>query len=187
MRELSLHILDLVQNSLEAGAGEISLTIQEDPSNDLFFLSVSDDGRGMSRQELECVRNPFVTSRYTRKIGLGLSLIEMSTSRAGGALEIESKPGAGTTVTAIYQYYHLDRPPLGKIKDTILNILVANPSLRFYYQHRVKERSFSLSSQEIYEILGGISLTQPDVLQWLTRYLEEQYERLYGGVGHEDA
>lgn len=186
MRELSLHILDLTQNAIEAGATEVSVELEENSSQDLFLIRVTDNGRGMDEETLKKVRDPFVTSRHTRKIGLGLPLIEMSTRMTGGSLAIESACGRGTVVTAVYRHSHLDRPPLGHIQDTLINLLVANPKLVFYFSHQVNERCFEFSSLAVFQAVGDVPLTQPDVLAWLREYLKEQYYRLYGGVNNEN-
>lgn len=182
MRELSLHILDLIQNSIEAGALSITLEIIENTKNkDNLKITVQDNGRGMDKDTVQKIIDPFVTTRATRKVGMGLSLIDMSTKMCGGSLRIVSSPGVGTTVEAVYQHSHLDRPPLGKIAVTIKTILVANPQLDFHYRHCVNENEFSISSIEIKRILGDIPLSHPDVLNWLDEYLSQNLLNLYGG------
>ncbi len=182
MRELSLHILDLVQNSLEAGANIIKLEIIEDLSADVLLIRVADNGRGMDEKLRQLVIDPFVTTRMTRRVGLGLPLMEMSTKRCDGYLKIESTPGQGTIIEASYRHHHLDRPPLGDIVETIKTILVANPTLDFLYRHTVNDRIFSISSRELADILDGVSITQPDILIWLHKYLSDHIANLYGGV-----
>lgn len=186
MRELSLHILDLVQNAIEAGASEIQLEIAEDTIRDTFCISLTDNGRGMSPEQLCKVTDPFSTTRSTRKVGLGLSLLEMSTSCCEGSLAIDSTVGQGTTVRACYRHSHLDRPPLGPMRQTLITILVANPSIDFAYRHRYNDQSFELQSKDITAVLGDIPLTQPEVLQWLNQFLSSHYDRLTGGADYED-
>lgn len=182
MRELSLHILDLIQNSMEAGASSVGLEIIEDTKNkDSLKIIVRDNGRGMNRDTVQKIIDPFVTTRTTRKVGMGLSLLDMSTKRCDGFLKIDSLPGTGTTVEAVYRHSHLDRPPLGKIAMTVKTILVGNPQLNFHYRHCVNEHEFSISSTEIKEILGDIPLSHPDVLNWLDEYLSQNLLNLYGG------
>jgi signal transduction histidine kinase len=187
MRELSLHILDLVQNSLEAGATEVMLNISEDLGLDRLTFRVSDNGRGMDEKTCRQVLDPFVTTRTTRKVGLGLPLIDMSTKRCDGHLEIKSIPGHGTVVEAVYRHSHWDRPPLGNMVETLKAIIVANPELDFRFTHSVNGRVFSLQTKELTTILGDISLTHPDVLDWLDEYLKSNFANLYGGVLYENS
>ena len=182
MRDLALHILDLVQNSIEAQAGRVGLEIVEDNNSDLLTIRIADDGRGMDQETVQKVRDPFVTTRTTRRIGLGLPLIEMTAVRSGGYLDIDSQPGRGTIVTAAFQHSHLDRPPLGDMATTVRILLVVNPELDFTYCHTVDERVFTVSTRDLTEILGDIPLTQPEVLEWLNEYLTTGIANLYGGA-----
>lgn len=186
MRELSLHILDLVQNAIEAGAVKVKLEIVEDKKKDIFLIRVTDDGRGMDEIMRKKVLDPFVTTRTTRKIGLGLPLIDMSTKHCGGYLKIDSEPGRGTIIEAMYLFSHIDRPPLGNIIETIKSILIANPDLDFCYSHSVDEHSFRMFTREIVEILGDVPLTHPDVLDWLHEYVKGNISNLYGGAENEN-
>lgn len=186
MREMSLHILDLVQNSIEAGATTVKLEIFEDIVKDSMVVRVSDNGRGMNKKMLQLVIDPFITTRTTRRIGLGLPLMDMSTKRCGGYLNIDSTQGEGTTIEAMYQHSHLDRPPMGNLVETIKSILVANSELQFSYHHTVNGKSLIVSSQEIADILEGVPLTQPDVLIWLHGYLSDNIANLYGGAKNEN-
>lgn len=181
MHEISLHILDLVENSTGAGASKVMVTLEEDSHRDELRLCIVDNGRGMDAGLVAKVTDPFVTSRTTRKVGLGLPLMDMTTRLCGGTLRIESTPGSGTTVESSWQLSHLDRPPLGNIAATVKAILVMNPDILFQYTHRVDDRSFSLDSGEIRAALGDLPLTQPDVLDWIDQYLKENLSILYGG------
>lgn len=182
MHELALHVLDLVQNSLEAQATSVWLEVSENTAADLLTIRVMDNGRGMDEWAAANATDPFSTSRTTRKVGLGLPLMDMTARQADGYLTIDSKPGKGTIVEAVYRLSHWDRPPLGNIADTVRTIIVANPELDFHYSHSVGQTVFSVSTQELKEILGEIPLTHPDVLVWLQSYLKENTANLYGGV-----
>lgn len=181
MHELSLHILDLIENSTGAGADTVTLTIEESSLRDELKICIVDNGRGMDAAILANVLDPFVTTRTTRKIGLGLPLVEMTTRMCDGALNIQSTPGVGTVVEATWRLSHLDRPPLGNMAATLKILLVANPAIHFTYIHRVDGRAFTLDSQEICAALDGLPLTQPEVLAWLDGYLKENLSILYGG------
>ncbi len=187
MRELSQHILDLVQNSIEAGATQVSLEITENRQiTDSFLIRVTDNGRGMDEETCQKVVDPFITTRTTRHVGLGLPLIHMTTKGCGGYLKITSTLGSGTVVEAFYQNSHWDRPPLGSIVETIKSIVVTHPEIDFSYQHTVDQAVFSMKTKELVEILGDISLTHPEVLVWLHEYLTFHVMNLYGGVSYEN-
>ena len=187
MREISQHILDLVQNSIEAGGTQVTLEIKEDRQiKDTFLIRVTDNGRGMDEETCTKVLDPFMTTRITRRVGLGLPLLHMTTRSSGGYLKILSTLGSGTVVEALYQYSHWDRPPLGNIVETIKFIIVANPEIDFIYQHTVVQAVFSITTKEIIEILGDISLTHPEVLLWLHEYLTFHVMNLYGGASDEN-
>lgn len=179
MRDLSLHILDLIQNSVEAGAKNVTLTINEDRSDNLLTFIVEDDGCGMDENMVKKVRSPFTTNRTTRKVGLGLPLIDMTTQMAGGSMDIDSKPGRGTIIKAMYLYDHIDRPPLGDIATTIKIIAVSYQQIRFYYKHIKNNNEFILDTKEMREILGeDIDFGQLEISQWLDEYLKNGLEGL---------
>jgi anti-sigma regulatory factor (Ser/Thr protein kinase) len=186
MRELALHILDLVQNSIEADASRVLLEVIENYTADTMTIRVTDNGRGMDEETKHRVLDPFVTTRKTRRVGLGLPLIDMSTQRCDGYLAIDSKPGQGTVVEAVYRHSHLDRPPLGNIVETVKALMVANPELDFTYSHVVNDAHFSLATGEITAALGDVPLTHPEVIVWLHEYLSANLTNLYGGVKHEN-
>ena len=181
MHELSLHILDIVENSTAAGAKTVKLTVEEYDGTDCILFRVEDDGKGMDEAMLAKVRDPFVTSRTTRKVGLGIPLLEMTALMCDGELELRSRPGKGTVIEARYRKSHLDRPPLGDMKMTLKSILVLNPDIHFIYRHQVEDQEFILDSAEIKEALGNLPLTAPEVLEWLNDYLLENFKKLYGG------
>lgn len=179
MRELSLHILDIVQNSLEAGATQVSISIVEDFQTDLLTIQIADNGRGMDENTLAKVLDPFFTTRKTRHVGLGLPLFAAAAQRCNGNLYIESQPGQGTVVTATFQHSHIDRAPLGNIESTLTAILLAQPQIELAYFHRVDDRVFSFDTQEIRQQLGDIPLNYGPVAQWIREYIAENIQALY--------
>ena len=186
MRELALHILDLVQNAIEAQASRVELCINEDCAKDVLTIRVLDNGRGMSEEMVKTALDPFVTTRLTRRIGLGLALLDMSTSRSGGYMEIESELGRGTKITASYQYSHFDRPPLGNMAATIQTLITLNPQLDFCYHHTVMKRAFFVETRELAAAIGDIPFTQPEIIEWLKEYLAAGIANLYGGEQFEN-
>lgn len=165
----------------------MTLEIIEDCKADTLTIRVIDNGRGMDADTLRRVLDPFVTTRTTRRIGLGLPLIDMSTKRCEGYLRLTSAVGEGTVVEAVYRHSHLDRPPLGDMVETVRTVIIGNPELDFTYCHKVDDAAFTLASREITEILGDMPLSHPDVILWLREYLAANEANLYGGVQHENS
>jgi len=173
MRELSLHILDVLENALEAGATEVDLEIDEDLLADRLTITVRDNGRGMDAQTARRALDPFFTTRTTRHVGLGLPLFAAAARRCEGDLGLDSSPGRGTVVTATFRHSHLDRAPLGDIAGTLLAFLLSERSagLHFVYHHRVNGRSFDLDTAAIRAELEDIPLSHPLVREWLRGYI----------------
>ena len=173
MRELSLNVLDIVQNSITAGASLITVQVEEDPSTDRLLIAIEDNGKGMTAEQVARVMDPFYTTRTTRKIGMGIPLFRMAAQMAGGDLSIESTPGIGTTVTTHYTLSHIDRMPLGDMVDTMVTLIRLNPDLDFVYRHRVADITFEMDTRSLREVLGDVPLNLPDVMDWIGGYLTE--------------
>lgn len=181
MREISLHILDLLENSLEAGSTAVNLRIAENSQLDLLEIEVADNGRGMTREMVRNVTSPFCTSRKTRRVGLGLPLLAAACERCAGSLQIESTVGLGTKVRAVFQRSHIDLAPLGDIGSTVLSVALHQPPVALRYVHEVDGRMFVLDTAEIAGELGEVPMTHPSVLRWLRTYLAGGLGELYGG------
>ena len=173
MLELSLHILDILRNSAEAGATRVSLTLKEELDADWLTIEVKDNGRGMTEELAAKVLDPFVTTRTTRRVGLGLPLFAAAARQCGGDLELHSSPGQGTRVTARFCHSHWDRAPLGDIVATLMTILLSGATLDIDYRHRVGDRMFHLDTAEVRTELGDVPLTHPRIRDWLRNALEE--------------
>jgi hypothetical protein len=194
MRELSLHILDALENSLEAGATAIELTIEEDMRADRLTITIRDNGRGMSKAQLDRVFDPFFTTRTTRHVGLGVPLFKAAAQRCNGDLTVTSQPGEGTTLLATFQHSHIDRAPLGDIQGTLLAVILAAASdvpphpvipsearnliRNIHYLHRVDGQEFEFSTADMRAELGEIPLTLPPVRKWLQEFIAEGEEKL---------
>ena len=179
MKEISLHILDILQNSITAGASLVELGITEDEEIDLFEFYIKDNGKGMDEEFLKNVTSPFTTKRTTRKVGLGIPLLKMAAENAGGGIDIKSEVGKGTVITATFSYSHIDRQPLGNIVDTMFTVITSYIETDFLFIHIVKEKEFRLDTREMREILGGVPMNDAGVMQWLLSYLKEGEEELY--------
>lgn len=179
-RDLSQHILDIAENSVTADAGLLHIDIEEDPTADRLCIVVRDDGRGMTSETVARVTDPWVTTRTTRKVGLGIPFLKQTAEMCGGDFEITSRPmGAygsdhGTTTRATFRLSHIDRPPLGDVIGTLLCIVVGSPQLDVVYCHRVGENVFEFDTREIREILGDdVPLSDPEVLAFIRGTLTE--------------
>ena len=183
MNEIALHILDIVQNSIAAGATLVTILVEEDAQSDTLVIVVEDNGRGIDPAMLPTVTNPFTTSRTTRKVGLGLPLFKAGAEACGGSFLVESRVGVGTKVTARYQLSHIDRPPLGDMVQTMLSLVSVNPQTDFAYTRRVNGGEMAFDTRQIREVLGeDADLSQPMVYQWMKQALEEENEALHGGA-----
>ncbi|MEA4845730.1 MAG: ATP-binding protein [Clostridiaceae bacterium] len=187
MRDLSLHILDLSQNSISAGAGLVKITVQEDTIADRLTICIEDNGKGMDKDFLEKVMDPFVTTRTSRKVGLGIPLMLAACKRCEGDLVIESEKNVGTKLTATLKYSHIDRAPLGDMAETMLSLILAGSGIGrtvdFVYRHIVDKRDFCLDTREIRTALGSdVNLGEPEVLMWIKDYINEGLKNLRGGV-----
>lgn len=178
MRDISLHVLDLVQNSLTAAATTVYITLDEDLANNLLCLTVRDDGCGMSEEQCRSALDPFYTTRTTRSVGLGLPLLQAATERAGGQVRLLSQPGKGTTVIATFEHDNLDRAPIGDMSLTLMSIIALNKHCQFTYQHRRGEQEFTLSSEELRRELAGVPLDHPQIAAWIRDYVREHEKTL---------
>ncbi|MCG0277480.1 MAG: ATP-binding protein [Thermanaeromonas sp.] len=181
MEELALHILDIMENSLAAGASLLELTILEDPVANRMIIELTDNGRGMSEKERQAALDPFFTSRTTRRVGLGLSLLRATAEQCGGSLTLVSQPGKGTRVVVTLELNHIDRPPLGDMGATIASILSREDPPEVYYYHQRGKEAFEFSTSWLKEQLGDIPVNLAPVLKWVQSHIDEGLKALYGG------
>lgn len=179
MKELSLHILDIMQNSIAAGATLVRLSLIENTARDVLEFEVTDNGCGMPPELAEAVMDPFTTSRTTRKVGLGIPLLKAAAEQTGGGITLSSKEGVGTTIRARFGYSHIDRQPLGDMAGTMLGLITSYETVDFIYRHKVEEREYILETKKMRELLGGVSFQEPAVTLWLSEYLKENETALY--------
>ena len=172
MKELSLNILDIVQNSIAAGAEHIGIALIEDADGKL-QMTVCDDGCGMHAETLVRVTDPFCTSRKTRKVGMGIPLLRLAAEQTGGSFEITSKKGVGTSTKAVFHSDSIDFTPLGDMTSTVTVLISMNTDRDFIYRRSADEKEFVLDTREIKNILDGVPLDNPDVVQWMKEYIDE--------------
>ncbi len=173
MKDLALHILDILQNSVTAGAKLVQLNIEENPSADKYIVCITDDGKGMSEEMVQQVTDPFFTTRTTRKVGLGLPLLMQNAERTGGNLIIHSKPGEGTEVIATFKYSHIDRLPTGDIPGIFALTASSYTEIDFVYKHHTPEGSFIFDTAEIKETLEGVPINNPQVIAFMKDFIRD--------------
>ena len=183
MEEFSLYVLDITMNSVRAGADKIGVTLTEE--GDTLTFRVTDNGCGMSREQVERLSDPFFTTRKTRGVGLGVPFLKMLAEQTGGTLHIESRAEAeypkdhGTTLTASFCRNHIDFIPLGDMVGTVITLIQGNPDIDFTYDHITSSGTVHLACSELRAVLGDdISLASFEILEWIREYLTEGYESL---------
>lgn len=176
--EISLHILDIVQNSIKANATFIEIKVIVQTDNQKIKVEINDNGCGMSKEQLQQCENPFFTSRTTRRVGLGIPFLKQSAECTGGTFSIWSKEGQGTKIQAEYCRNHIDCIPLGDMNATIYSLVIMNGMLDFYYQYQVDERQFVLDTRTIREIMGDIPFDSNEVSAFIKEFLVENQKEV---------
>lgn len=176
MKELALHLLDIAENSVAAEAKNITISVLFDTEEDLLQMSIEDDGKGMDAERLERITDPFVTSRTTRKVGLGIPLFKAAAESCNGSFDIQSTLGVGTQITAIFQESHIDRMPVGDLKSTMISLLIGYPEVHWVFKYGINGNIFEFDDAPIKKELEGISLTDPGVLGFLKDYIASGIE-----------
>ena len=182
MRDLSLHVLDLAQNSIKAGARLVSIRMEVDEKGLLTF-TLKDDGCGMTPELLARVTSPFATTRTTRKVGLGIPMMMENAQRAGGGMTIESRVGEGTNMVVTYDTKNIDALPLGDLAGTILSLIITNPEKPdFLFEGKTPKGEGAFDTRQVREVLSGVPLSEPAVVAWMKEALEETINPIFGGV-----
>jgi anti-sigma regulatory factor (Ser/Thr protein kinase) len=173
VREIALHILDIVENGINAGADLVRITVEENRTENLLRISIGDNGRGMAKELLEKALDPFFTTRTTRRVGLGLSLFKEAAKRCEGNFEISSAEGKGTEVKASFRLNHIDLAPLGDMAGSLTSLIMGNPMVDFVYIHSMDGKEFRLDTKEIKKELEGGDITHPEVISFLGAFIRE--------------
>jgi hypothetical protein len=171
MEDLSLHILDIAENAIDADAGRIEILIEEAPKEDKLVIEIGDDGRGMNPEILVKADDPFYTTRTTRKVGLGLSLLKQAAEETGGSMTIESIPGEGTRVRTVFGHSHIDRKPLGDMAATMTTLVAGHPEIDFIVIHRCDSGEVRINTAELKQDLGPDGLRSPAGLKYIRQTL----------------
>ncbi len=182
MPEIALNVLDVAENSIRAEASLVEIDVEISTSDNTLTVKIIDDGKGMSEEQLARVKDPFYTSRTTRKVGLGVPFYKMAAENTGGSFTIESEVGKGTSVIAVFGLTHIDRMPLGDINGTIYMLISFNESVDFLYRYSVDGREFELDTRQLREILGDVSFREAEVSDFIKGYLAENKEEVDQGM-----
>ncbi len=176
MRDLSMHVLDIAQNSIQAGASLVTLTFQVDQQQWL-TLSIEDDGCGMAPEFLRQVTDPFTTTRTTRNVGLGIPMLKQSAEISGGSFTIQSEAGQGTTLIATFDLEHIDCLPMGEMCDTLFSLIVLHPNQPdFVFEATSTTCTASFDTRQVRKAVPGVPLNQPDVAQWIRESIQEEFK-----------
>ncbi|HIR72059.1 MAG TPA: sensor histidine kinase [Candidatus Coprenecus pullicola] len=178
MNDLSMHILDIVQNSISAGATRVTLTVDEAPGADLLTIVIGDNGKGMTPEQVSRLSDPFFTSRTTRKVGMGIPLLMDSARQSGGDVRIESEPGKGTEVTAVFGYSNIDRPPLGDVANALMLLVSSNPALDFLFTYRYNGEEYLFDTVDVREILGDDALKDLTIIRNLEEMIKDNMREI---------
>ena len=179
MRELSLNILDIAQNSIAAGASLTEILVEENTTEKTLLIGIYDNGKGMTEEQVRNVQDPFFTTRSTRKVGMGIPLFKMAAEQTGGSFSIKSQSGVGTRVEAHFKTDSIDFTPLGDMSSTIATIVCMNEDKDFIYTRIVDDAEFKFSSADIKTVLDGVPLSEPSVMSWVEGYISEQTQQLF--------
>jgi hypothetical protein len=163
VEDISLHILDIVENSIRADAKSVEIMLSRDIEHDLLQIEITDDGKGMEPETLAKVRDPFFTTKR-KKTGLGIPLLAQAAEQAGGKLIVDSAPEKGTRVSVTFRLSHIDRPAIGSMMDTLLALIAGHPDRDFVYVERDGEREFRFDTREIKADLDGVPIASPAVI-----------------------
>jgi anti-sigma regulatory factor (Ser/Thr protein kinase) len=178
MKDLALHILDILQNSVTAGATLVKLQVDEIPAKNKYLVKFIDNGKGMDAEMAQHVTDPFFTTRTTRKVGLGLPLLKQNAERTGGSLTIKSEPGKGTEVDVMFVYSHIDRLPTGDISGTLALTVSSYPAIDFIYTHTTPGGTFIFDTVEIKETLGDLPINNPQVIAFMKDLISDNLKEI---------
>ncbi|MBI4653377.1 MAG: ATP-binding protein [Nitrospirae bacterium] len=167
MEDLSLHILDIAENSIAGGATKIQIKIIEDTRENLLLIEIADNGKGMDENTIKMAYDPFFTTKTTRRVGLGIPLLAQAARESSGSISVVSKKDGGTIITANFQHNHIDRKPLGDIVKTITVLIAAHPDIDFLFEHGRNDRFYSLDTADIKNDIGNIPINAPEVIKFI--------------------
>ncbi len=166
-----MHILDIVENSVNAGATQVTVSIEENQKLDRLNIEITDNGKGMDDAMVGKALDPFVTTKEGKRVGLGLSMLSEAARKAGGEMTMDSRPGKGTSIRATFELTHLDRQPLGDMTETMITLIIGNPDVEFRYSHKTNTSTLTWSTARIREVFGDVFRSRPDVIDFIREEL----------------
>ncbi len=182
MVDLSLHLMDIIQNSLKAGATLVKTEILADIKRDLLTIHVKDNGSGMSCDMVEKVSDPFFTTRKTRKVGLGIPLLKDASEAAGGSIKLRSEVDAGTEVIATFKIRNINRKPLGDIAETMAILVGTNENIEFELMLSGNDKKYIFRTEDVRKVLDGVPLSHPMVTRYIRETIQGQITIIFGGI-----
>jgi len=182
VKDLSLHLLDIAQNSVSAGSKNVGIVLGTEEQDEMLLLAVKDDGCGMSAEFLANITDPFTTTRTTRKVGLGIPFLKQSAEAAGGKMTLTSEPGIGTTISVTFTIKHIDRIPVGDIGTTVSALMTSYPGIDWLFSIFSSKDKFALSTAEIKQTLEDVPIDSPEVAAWILMSASEAMNSVFGGV-----
>lgn len=181
MRDISLHVLDLAQNSIKAQATLVEMALKTD-ADDILTVTLKDNGTGMPPDMVEAVQSPFVTSRTERKVGLGIPMFAQNARISGGDIELESELGVGTILKGVFHTDHIDCLPIGDLAETFYTLIIMNPlTPDFFIEVSNKKGAMTFDTRQIREALGGLPLNEPEIAEWIHEALYEELTPILEG------
>lgn len=180
MREISLNILDIAQNSVSAKASRIIISIAE--SKNVLAVKIADNGKGMDEEFLKNVVDPFTTTRTTRRVGMGIPLFKMAAESTGGSFKIDSAVGKGTVTQAFFITDSVDRMPLGDVAETVISLILTSPEIDYRLEYGVDGREFVFDTAEFKTILEEVPIDSPEIIAYIKEYLDDNIKTVNGGV-----
>jgi anti-sigma regulatory factor (Ser/Thr protein kinase) len=186
LKEIALHILDIAENSIAAGANRVEITVEENLAGNRIHISVQDDGRGIDEQTLAHITDPFMTSRTTRVAGLGIPFFKAAAEACNGGLQIASTSGKGTRLEAEFERDHIDRMPLGDLAGTLLTLVVGFPEAHWLFHYRIDGQAFTFDNEPLKKELGDIPLTEPSILRFIREILKDGISSVQRAAADQD-
>ncbi len=177
MEDIAMHILEILMNSIKAGASKIILTIYDSLQDDVIAISVEDNGKGMDEAMTKKAADPFTTSRTTRKIGMGLAFMKGLAETCNGTFEIRSQVGVGTVVRASVQKLNIDTPGLGDIGEMMMEAIQSDENIDYVLDYKTDFNQFVFESETVKRELDGVSLLEPEILLWIKEYINQGIEQ----------
>lgn len=181
MKDLASHVMDITENSITANATVITVDFEADEKKDTLVIKIEDNGKGMSEEMLARVTSPFTTTRTTRRVGLGIPLFKYGAENTGGSFRITSQLKKGTQVCATYVLSNIDRPPVGDLPGVLSTLVICHEDIDFVIKVARNRNVFEFKSEDVKNVLQGVSFSQPEVSTWITQCIKEGIEEIYGG------